>query len=84
MPTLSEVVSGHIAKHWKDKECQLCGGSSWAMNGPFGLVPVGVDEQGYVAGYRTAEMGSPVIAMVCYTCGHTSLIDYNIMIGMDP
>lgn len=84
MPDLSEVVSNHIKKNWRSPECRLCGANNWAMNGPFGLVPIGVDEEGYVSGYRTAEMGSPVIAMVCYKCGHTSLIDYSIIIGMDP
>ena len=84
MPDLAQVVSRHIKKNWASPECPLCKANNWVMNGPFALVPVGVNEDGYVSGYRTAEMGSPVITMVCYKCGHTSLIDYNIIIGMDP
>ena len=84
MPSLSEVVSKHIKASWTSPDCSLCGANNWALNGPFGLVPVGVDEEGYVTGYRTAEMGSPVIAMVCCQCGHTALIDYSIIIGRDP
>ncbi len=84
MLKLSEVVARHIKENWKQPGCPLCGTNSWAMNGPFGLVPVGVDEDGYVIGYRTAEMGSPVISMVCYQCGNTVLLDYNILLGMDP
>ena len=38
----------------------------------------------YVNGYRTMESASPVVAMVCRECGHTSLIDYNVMLGMEP
>lgn len=84
MVDLASVVARHIKKTWKQPGCALCGANSWAMNGPFGLVPCGVDESGYVTGYRTAEMGSPVISMVCYECGHTVLLDYSILIGMDP
>ena len=84
MPNLSEVITDHISKKWKKPSCPLCGENNWVMNGPFALTPVAVDEKGYVIGYRMAEWGSPVIAMVCYGCGHTSLIDYNILIGLDP
>lgn len=87
MADLAQVVAKHIKKHWKTPECSLCGANTWdnwVMNGPFALVPVGVDENGYVSGYRPPKVGSPVISMVCYQCGHTLLIDYSIIIGMDP
>ena len=84
MASLSELVSKHIRERWKQPECRLCGANNWVMNGPFGLVPVGVDERGYITGFQTPETGSPVVAMVCYECGHTTLIDYNVIMGLDP
>ncbi|MFT5685698.1 MAG: hypothetical protein ACI8RZ_006652 [Myxococcota bacterium] len=84
MVDLAEVVSRHIKAKWKEPGCSLCGANNWAMNGPFGLVPAAINKQGFVTGYRTAKMGSPVISMVCYDCGNTVLLDYNILIGMEP
>ena len=84
MLSLSKVLSDHISTKWTKPDCPMCSENSWLMNGPFALVPVGVDENGYVMGYRTAEMGSPIIAMVCGNCGHSSLLDYNVVIGLEP
>ena len=84
MSSIDGVVSEHIEKHWKQSDCMLCGANNWVMNGPFGLVPISVDQKGYVNGYRPAKTGSPVIAMVCYKCGYTLLIDYSVIIGRDP
>jgi predicted RNA-binding Zn-ribbon protein involved in translation (DUF1610 family) len=84
MTTLTSIVSQHIQQHWKDHTCPLCGANEWTVNGPFALVPVTVGTDGYVNGHRTDDTASPVVAMVCRKCGHTGLVDYNVMIGREP
>ena len=84
MPEISQILTDHIQKHWSSILCPLCGTNDWRMNGPFGLVPASIDARGCVTGYRTRAMGSPVMALVCGACGHTSLIDYSVLIGREP
>ena len=84
MATLEELISNHIHTHWREPGCSVCGENDWTMNGPFGLVPVTVDSRGYVNGHRDNNASSPVVAMVCRRCGHTRLIDYNVVVGKEP
>ena len=84
MPAITEVVARHIHAKWNSIRCPLCEDNNWTMNGPFGLLPATVDARGYVSGYLHRSHSSPVITMVCRNCGHTSLIDYNVMIGKEP
>ena len=84
MPNLSELISEHVHKHWKQHTCQLCGHNDWTLNGPFSLVPALVNPAGYVVGERPHSVASPVVSMVCRSCGQTILIDYNVVIGREP
>lgn len=84
MTTLTTIVTEHIRRRWTARACPHCKANNWTLNGPFALLPATVDTSGYVNGYRTMDSASPVIAMVCRECGHTSLIDYNVMLGMEP
>lgn len=84
MATLEEMINAHIHGRWQRPSCGQCGENDWTLNGPFGLVPVMVDSHGYVNGYRENAACSPVVAMVCRRCGHTTLIDYNVVIGREP
>ena len=84
MPDLADVVSRHLQKRWSQIRCVVCGENDWTMNGPFALVPALVDTQGRVNGYRSIDTGSPVVALVCRSCAHTVLLDYNVIIGLEP
>lgn len=85
MPTtLADIVSRHIRDHWSNPACPLCDSNTWTLNGPFALVPALVNTEGYVNGYRPMSDASPVVAVVCRRCGHTRLIDYNVVLGKEP